>query len=115
MSVAFSVLRYLQKAMASFYCGTVQEFLRESDGEILARLQVSYATRGYVRQYADQTLAWERDIRALRHALNLCVAKSDSADSWGLLLEFSIPRKELRIDIVLLVRDVVVVLETKSD
>ena len=100
--------------MASFYCGTVQEFLRESDGEILARLQISYATRGYVRQYADQTLAWERDIRALRHALNLCVARSDSADSWGLLLEFSIPRKELRIDIVLLVRDVVVVLETKS-
>jgi hypothetical protein len=100
--------------MASFYCGTVQEFLRESDGEILASLQVGYATRGYVRQYTDQTLAWERDIRTLRHTLNLCVAKSESAGSWGLVLEFSIPRKELRIDIALLVRDVVVVLETKS-
>src|SRR5271157_3722137 len=42
------------------------------------------------------------------------VARSNSAMLWGLLLEFSIPRKELRIDIVLLVRSLVVVIEAKS-
>jgi len=31
----------------------------------------------------------------------------------GLLLEFSIPRKEMRIDIVLLIRDVIVILEAR--
>ncbi len=41
-------------------------------------------------------------------------AKSDSARSWGLLLEFSVPRKEVRVDIVLLVRDAIVALEAKS-
>jgi Uncharacterized conserved protein (DUF2075) len=46
--------------------------------------------------------------------LEQCVFRSDSAKSWGLLLEFSIPRKELRIDVVLLIRDVIVVLEAKT-
>jgi len=39
---------------------------------------------------------------------------SELANSWGLLLEFSIPRKEMRIDIILLIRQVVVVIEAKT-
>jgi hypothetical protein len=50
----------------------------------------------------------------LRTSLDRCVTKSSSAKSWGLLLEFSIPRKELRIDAVLLIGNVVVVLEAKT-
>jgi Uncharacterized conserved protein (DUF2075) len=33
---------------------------------------------------------------------------------WGLILEFSIPKKELRIDIVLLIREAIVILEAKT-
>jgi len=100
--------------MASFYRATVEEFLGQSDEHILSRLGIAYANRGYTSQYSDQTLTWERDIRALRRSLEQCLAKSHSAKSWGLLLEFSIPRKEVRIDIVLLVRDVIVVVEAKT-
>jgi Uncharacterized conserved protein (DUF2075) len=100
--------------MASFYRSTVEDFFACSEGQILARLGIAYASRGYTSQYSDQTLTWDRDIRSLRRSLEQCVIRSDTAKSWGLLLEFSIPRKELRVDIVLLVRDVIVVLEAKT-
>jgi len=100
--------------MASFYRATVAEFLTLTDEHILARLSVAYANRGFTSQYSDQTLTWERDIKTLRRSLKECVAGLNSAKSWGLLLEFSIPRKELRIDAVLLVGDVIVVLEAKT-
>jgi Uncharacterized conserved protein (DUF2075) len=100
--------------MACFYRATIGEFLAQNLDQVLARLNIAYANRGYTTQYSDQTLTWERDLRSLRCSLEQCVAKSESARSWGLLLEFSIPRKELRIDVVLLVREVIVVLEAKS-
>jgi hypothetical protein len=100
--------------MASFYRSTVDVFLAMSEEELLAQLSLEYARRGYTSQYSDQTLTWKQDIDSLRCALNDCVEASISANTWGLLLEFSIPRKELRIDAVLLVRDVIVVLEAKS-
>ena len=100
--------------MASFYRASVEEFLAQSEKEVLARLEIAYANRGYTSQYSDQTLTWERDIHSLRVTLEQCVRRSTTANSWGLVLEFSIPRKEMRIDTVLLIRDTVVVLEAKT-
>ena len=100
--------------MASFYRSNVSQFLASSDGEILARLSTEYAKRGYTSQYTDQTLTWERDIRYLRQVLACCMDKDSNAGNWGVLLEFSIPRKEMRIDAVLLIHDEIVILEAKS-
>jgi len=100
--------------MASFYRATVEDFLAQDNESILAQLAVAYANRGYTSQYSDQTLTWSRDLRSLRLCLEECVGGCDSAKSWEVLSEFSIPRKELRIDIVLLVRDVIVLLEAKT-
>jgi len=100
--------------MACFFKANVQDFLSLSDEQVLARLSTGYANRGYTTQYSQQTLTWERDIRLLRQALEHCVARSDAASGWGLLFEFSIPRKEKRIDIVLLVRGLIVLLEAKT-
>jgi hypothetical protein len=100
--------------MACFYSGSVQEFLAEEVEHILARLAVGYANRGYTTQYSDQTLTWQRDLQHLRKVLEECVAISNTARQWGLLLEFSIPRKERRIDIVLLIRNSVVAIEAKT-
>ncbi|MFZ0662511.1 MAG: DNA/RNA helicase domain-containing protein [Acidobacteriaceae bacterium] len=100
--------------MSSFYRTRVEQFLAQTKEEILSQLAISYAKRGYTSQYSDQTLTWERDIALLQQSLDQCVRVSESAKSWGVLLEFSIPRKELRIDVVLLIGDVVVVLEAKT-
>lgn len=100
--------------MTCFYRATVEEFLAQDQEQVLSRLEVAYANRGYTSQYSDQTLTWERDIRSLRESLEQCVARSNAAKQWGLLLEFSIPRKEKRIDVVLLIGNVIVALEAKS-
>jgi hypothetical protein len=100
--------------MASFYKSSLGEFLAQSDEHVLARLGTAYARQGYTSLFSDQTLTWERDLGLLRAVLQRCIGESEFARHWGLLLEFSIPRKELRIDIVLLIREVVVVLEAKT-
>ena len=100
--------------MASFYKSTVGEFLEQAPEHVLAHLSTSYAREGYTSLYSDQTLTWERDLVSLRNTLLACVEQSADAHTWGILLEFSIPRKEKRIDAVLLVRDAIVVLEAKS-
>jgi hypothetical protein len=100
--------------MASFFRATLDEFLCFSEREILARLSVGYANRGYSTQFSDQTLTWERDLRNLRIELTKCLEQLPNASNWGVVLEFSIPRKEKRIDVVLLIGDQVVILEAKS-
>lgn len=100
--------------MASFYRSNVAEFLTVSEDQILASLSVAYANRGYISQYSDQTLTWERDIRSLRLSLEACVRDNEVARKWGIILEFSIPRKELRIDAVLLVNSEIVIIEAKA-
>ena len=100
--------------MASFYQATVREFLAQTREYLLARLAAAYAAQGYTSLFTDQMLTWERDMGSLRGALEECVARSETAIEWGLLLEFNIPRKEQRIDVVLLVRDSVVILEGKT-
>jgi hypothetical protein len=100
--------------MASFYRATVEEFLARTEEYVLAQLATAYASRGYTSQYSDQTLTWKRDIHSLKQALATCVAVVGSARAWGVILEFSIPRKERRIDAVLLIRDSIVILEAKT-
>lgn len=100
--------------MASFFSSSVREFLGISDGEVLAALEIGYAKRGFTRHFTDQTLTWKRDLQLLRNALDECVRVSSSAADWSLLLEFSIPLKEARIDVVLLVRNRIFLLEAKS-
>jgi hypothetical protein len=100
--------------MASFYSGSVKEFLEDGVETVIGHLAVAYANLGYSTQYSDQTLTWERDLNFLRQLLEKCIPCLPSAKEWGLLLEFSIPRKNLRIDVVLLVADVVVLIEAKT-
>lgn len=100
--------------MASFYRSSVTDFLSVPEEQVLARLSVAYASYGYTSQYTDQTLTWERDIRSLRASLAKCIQTYPTAAEWGILLEFSIPRKESRIDAVLLVNGDIVIIEAKS-
>jgi Uncharacterized conserved protein (DUF2075) len=100
--------------MASFYHSTVEEFLSQTNEHVLARLTTGAANRGYTSQYSDQILTWERDIASLRTTLERCTESSKEALRWGLVLEFYIPKRDLRIDAVLLVGEEIVILEAKT-
>jgi len=100
--------------MAFFHSSEAEQFLRESPAILLARLATSYAEDGYTSQYTKQTLTWQRDLEHLQKTLRSCVDHSPWANRWGVVLEFEVPRKARRIDVVLLVRDVIVIVEAKT-
>src|ERR1700676_1643833 len=100
--------------MASFYHSTVEEFLAQTNEHLLAHLAMAAANRGYPTQSPGQILTWCGDVGSLRATLEQCVVSSSHAVQWGLILEFFIPKRDLRIDAVLLVRGEIVILEAKT-
>jgi len=100
--------------MPAFYRASVTEFIHSSDSEITGRLATAYAHSGFSSQRTSQTRAWEADLTKLRSALDLVIAQNSQAAAWTVLLEFPIPRKEKRIDVVLLAGDTIVILELKT-
>jgi len=57
---------------------------------------------------------WFADLSRLHEALGALVVLHSNAKIWTILLEFEIPRKEKRIDVVLLANETIIILELKS-
>jgi hypothetical protein len=92
----------------AYYANTVFGFLRDSSNSILGQLASGYSNSGYSDLDSGQIQAWELELEILKRAA------AGLESSWGVLLEFPIPRRQRRIDAVLIARDVVVVLEFKG-
>jgi hypothetical protein len=100
--------------MPAFYRASIAEFLHVSESELTGRLTTEYARSGFQSQRTSQTLAWIADILHLHSILSDVTHRNPATATWHILLEFPIPRKEKRIDVVLLAHDVIVILELKS-
>jgi hypothetical protein len=100
--------------MPAFYRAPLLEFISASDSELTGLLSLAYARDGFQNQTSQQTLAWARDIFRLREALAAVAEVQHAAGAWTVLLEFNIPRKMRRIDVVLLAGDQIILLEQKS-
>lgn len=72
------------------------------------------ANFGFSHVEREQTEAWKSEIAVLQSQLLQLCQELESAGSWGLLLEFPIPRRQQRIDVVLLAENLIFVLEFKS-
>lgn len=77
------------------------EFISVSDSELTGLLSLAYAREGFENQKSQQTLAWAHDILRLRETLTEVTIQFPLAARWSVLLEFNIPRKMRRIDVVL--------------
>ena len=87
--------------MPAFYRALLGEFVTVSDSELIGLLSVAYAREGFQQQRTDQTLAWSADLPRLRRAFAEVLDTDPRAIGWEVLLEFHIPRKMRRIDVVL--------------
>lgn len=99
--------------MASYFASTVRSFLQSNTDAIVGVLAQANALAGFSTLEADQIDAWRDEVVVLRRALEEVCSKLPSAESWGVLLEYPIPRRSKRIDCVILARDLVMVLEFK--
>jgi hypothetical protein len=100
--------------MPAFYRASVAGFITTPESELTGRLTSAYANAGYSEQKTSQTRTWIADILNLQHHLAAVLVKNSKVGHWTLLLEFSIPRKEKRIDVVILTAASIIILELKS-
>jgi hypothetical protein len=100
--------------MAGYYAALLQEFLRQSDSEIIGLLLAGIEGERFKTFQVDAAQAWRSELEILRSALAEVLAKRPDTKEWGLVIEYAIPRRQKRIDVVLLMGDIITILEFKS-
>lgn len=100
--------------MPCYFQSTLTEFLGTPDSEVLSRLTLAYAADGFAEMRTDLALTWWNDLESLRSALHEVCNARPGAKHWHILLEFTIPRKLRRLDVVLLDGERIVLLECKT-
>jgi hypothetical protein len=100
--------------MSSYFRSTVEHFLRTTRSELLAALTLGYSGAGFRAMSTDTPLTWWNDLDRLQDALQRVCEEREDALRWGLLLEFTVPRKLNRLDVVLLAGEQIVLLECKT-
>ena len=93
--------------VSALYEAPVLDFLKTEDDLIIGRL-ANVTRQGFSDLSAKQIEAWREQLPVLREALSL-----NCAQSWHMLLEFSVPRRGKRIDAIVLSENLVLVLEFK--
>jgi hypothetical protein len=97
--------------MPAFYRAKLIDFLNHSPGEILGSLLGSYQHNELQKQ---QTNAWKIEIKVLKATSNELIRTNPDTANWSLLLEYPVPRRQKRLDAVLLAADIIFCLEFKT-
>jgi hypothetical protein len=98
----------------AYYRSTVAEFIDDDAGRIIGVLTVASSKTGFIDHKNRQTTAWQNQIDVLKIGCKTLVNEGREFGSWGLLLEYPIPRRQKRVDVVLLARDVIFCIEFKT-
>ena len=100
--------------MPALFQSSVRDFIDRPISEVVGTLSLHYASQGFIDQKTDQTESWATDVAKLQDTLRQTAAISAHALNWLVLLEFVIPRKDKRIDVVLLTPGSIIILELKT-
>ncbi|HEV2692849.1 MAG TPA: DUF2075 domain-containing protein [Verrucomicrobiae bacterium] len=98
--------------MAAFYRAVFSKFLSDTPKEILGALLHSYQHNELQKK---QTKAWEKEVVILKATCAELIQLAPIAAKWSLILEYPIPRRQKRLDAVLLATDVIICLEFKTE
>ncbi len=97
---------------AAFRC-TLSDFGQWTAKEKLGCLISSVAKAGFSSHFHKQTDSWEAEILVITEMAGKLLAESPTFGSWSLLLEYEIPRRQKRPDVILLADDLIFVIEFK--
>jgi len=99
--------------MPAYYCRRLPDFLSDSNSSILGELALANASALFSLE-PEAIDAWNDQLPPLKAAFTQLLQHLPSAAEWHILLEYPIPMLGKRIDAVLLARNTVVVIETKT-
>lgn len=100
--------------MSAYYRTSLLEFLQDDPSRILGVIHRHSAASGFTDLKESQSRAWLVQLNALQSSAAELLADYPDAQNWGVLFEYPIPRRQKRIDVVLLTRDIVLCLEFKT-
>ena len=100
--------------MPAYFRSTVGTFCATTDEEVLTRLTQGYVRDGFAALQSEAHTAFEISIPRIRHSLQEAVSKVATVERAGVVLEFPIYRLRKRLDLVLLIGDIVVPIEIKT-
>ncbi len=100
--------------MPAFYRSTLQEFLSDDPKRVLGAIHEQSSNNGFADLKESQSKAWQVQLEILRTSGLALLDRYEDAKNWGILFEYPIPRRQKRVDVVLLARDVILCLEFKT-
>ena len=99
--------------MPAYYRSSVSEFVNADPAVVGSALASKYAADGYFQLLSTQSVSWEVSIPMLQAGLREVMHRMPNAQSWGVLLEYPLYRLRRRIDLVVVARDFLFVVELK--
>ena len=99
--------------MPAFYHTPLGALLAEDEQRIIGLLITGSGTANLGEHLHTQTRAWQKEVVVLKAAAAELVARIPESREWGVLLEYPIPRRQRRLDGVILASDIIIVLEFK--
>jgi hypothetical protein len=99
--------------MPAYFHTTLRQFLDTNPVTILGTLTSSVQHAGFQTVMNALILSWEKEISILNDTFRKLIDHDQHTKDWHILLEYPIPRRQKRIDGVLLAQDLIFVLEFK--
>src|SRR5215471_1563040 len=100
--------------MPAYYLSSLVEFIDDDNERIVGVLASKSAVTGFLNLKQSQTKAWKREISSLKQTAAQLIEVYKWAATWTILLEYPIPRRQKRIDAVVLARDLIFCIEFKT-
>ncbi len=97
----------------AYYSSKVRDFLQESNESI--KIKLDDKSIQFSQLWTIQFTSWYSSIEILKKQLGTICSKDNDAYEWTILFEYEIPRLLTRVDIVLLAKNLIYVIEFKLD
>lgn len=92
---------------------TIKEFKNCNPDTVVGMLSQQIAKAGITLQYSEQIKVWKQQVEVLKEAIDNLSKSVDKIDNWTIVLEYPIPRRQKRPDVIILTDSVIYVIEFK--
>ncbi|RZJ69585.1 MAG: hypothetical protein EOO47_23935, partial [Flavobacterium sp.] len=99
--------------MPAFYSNNIAAFIADSNNLVIGTLTTKAGIAGFHQQLHTQTLSWEEEIDILKSSFKKLINNHPGASEWGVLLEYPIARRSKRIDVVIIAKSLIIIIEFK--
>src|SRR5262249_2731161 len=100
--------------MPAYYSSSLAEFIKDDPDRVVEILTTQSTNTGFVNLKQRQIKPWQAQVSDLMTACEIFIRERAEASHWAILLEYPIPRRQKRIDAVLLARDLIFCVEFKT-